>query len=126
MQFLTVQQVIQIHEAVIHPHELQGQAKDKSLASVIARIDNRIHYGMINDVFELAACYGAYIAVGNVFNDANKRTAFAALDTCLAINSIELTYDTVETGDTMVKVAQGLINETGLARWLRAQQENHI
>lgn len=114
--------MIQIHETVINSHELQGLAKDKSIESVIARIDNRIHYGMINDVFELAACYGAYLAVGHVFNDANKRTAFAAMDICLTINDIELTYDTIETGDTMIKVAQGLVDETDLARWLRTQQ----
>jgi len=118
-----VQHVIQIHESVINPNELQGMARDKSIQSVIARIDNRIHYGMINDSFELAACYGAYIAVAHVFNDANKRTAFASMDTCLIMNRIELTYDTVETGDTMVKVAQGLIDETELSRWLRARAD---
>lgn len=121
MKFLTVQHVIQIHESVINANELQDLAKDKSIESVIARIDNRIHYGMIEDTFELAACYGVYIAVGHVFNDANKRTAFTSMDACLVLNGIDLTYDTVETGATMIKVAQGLVDETDLARWLRAQ-----
>jgi len=119
--FLTTTQVIQIHEAVIKPNELQGLAADKSIDSVIARIDNRIHYGMINDVFELAACYGSYIAVGHVFNDANKRTAFATMDTCLILNGIELSFTTVEAGDMMIDVAQGKHDEAALAHWLRSQ-----
>jgi len=40
---------------------------------------------MIKDVYELAACYATYIAIGYTFNDANKRTAFAAMDICLTL-----------------------------------------
>jgi len=120
LRFLTAAQVVQIHTAVIKPNELQGLAADRSIDAVIARIDNRIHYGMINDVFELAACYGSYIAVGHVFNDANKRTAFATMDTCLILNDVALNYTTVETGDMMIDVAQGKRDEAALARWLRS------
>ncbi|WP_218943450.1 type II toxin-antitoxin system death-on-curing family toxin [Exilibacterium tricleocarpae] len=119
MRYLTAADVIDIHEEVINPHELQGLAKDKSIEAVVARIENRICYGMVADVFELAACYGTYIAVGHVFNDANKRTAFASMDTCLYLNNIELTYETIEAGDMIRRVAQGRLEESALANWLR-------
>jgi len=94
-------------------------ASDKSIETILARIDNRLVYGMIVDVYELAACYACYIAVGHSFNDANKPTAFAAMDICLAINGIELEFDAEEAGNMMIRAAQSITDETELAEWLR-------
>jgi len=80
----------------------------------------RIRYGMINDVYELAACYATYIAVGHASNDANKRTAFATMDICLTLNGIELSYDTIEAGDIVRSAAQESIDEFESADWLRS------
>jgi death-on-curing protein len=76
---------------------------------------------MINDEFDLAASYVCFVAVGHVFNDANKRTAFACMDVCLSLNDIELTYDHQEVGDLIVKAAQGIVDEIELSAWLRTQ-----
>ena len=119
MFFLKAEDVIQIHDDVIGPNELQGLAGGKSIEAVIGRIDNRIGYGLITDVFELAACYACYIAVGHAFNDANKRTAFVAMDICLALNGIDLEYETAETGDLVRKAAQNSLDEVEIAKWLR-------
>lgn len=120
MKFLQARDVLMIHEQVINPHELQGMAGNKSLDAVIARVENRIHYGMIDDVFELAACYACYIAVGHVFNDANKRTAYAAMKVCLVLNGIDAALGQFhEVGDTIIEVAQGKYDEKELAQWLR-------
>ncbi len=108
-----------MHEQIVGPDELQGLARNKSVESVLARVDNRIVYGLIEDVFELAACYACCIAVGHAFNDGNKRTALKAMDTCLTINGIELDFDTVEAGDMIIKAAQGIVDEKELAEWLR-------
>ncbi len=119
MNYLSSEKVIAIHERVIGPDELQGIAVNKSIESVLARVDNRIAYGLIEDVFELAACYACYIAVGHAFNDGNEQTAFTAMGTCLRINGIELDFDTVETSDLIIKAAQGIVDEKELAEWLR-------
>ncbi|MDH3762546.1 MAG: type II toxin-antitoxin system death-on-curing family toxin [Gammaproteobacteria bacterium] len=124
MKFLSQMDVIEIHDLVISRNELQGMAGDKSLEAVIARIGNRMSFGMINDEFDLAACYACFLAVGHVFNDANKRTAFACMDVCLSLNDIELIYDHQEVGDLVVKVAQGIVDEIELSAWLRAQSSN--
>lgn len=120
MKFLTTLDVIAIHEQVIKSRGLQGLAQNKSIEAVIARIDTRIQYGMVNDVYELAACYAVYIAVAHAFNDANKRTAFAAMDICLTINDIELDHNTIEISGMIQKVAQGIVDEFELAQWLRS------
>ena len=120
MIFISAADVVEIHDLVIGPDELQGLAQDKLIEAVIARIDNRIAYGMIRDVYELAACYACYIAVGHAFHDANKRTAFACMDTCLALNGIELNYEFQVAGDQIIKAAQGIVDEMELAAWLRS------
>ena len=92
---------------------------NKSLDAVLSRIENRMGFGMISDLYELAACYACYLAVGHVFNDANKRTAFACMDTCLALNGVVLDYDSEEVGELVVRAAQGIVDETELGSWLR-------
>lgn len=121
MRYLTAADVLVIHEGVINSHELQGLASDKSVDAVVARIENRIAYGLIDDVFELAACYGIYIAVARAFNDANKRTGFAAMDTVLALNDIELVYEAEAAGDQIRAAVLGQADEKDVAAWLRAQ-----
>ena len=124
MRFLSAQDVVLIHDDVIHAHELQGEAPDKSVDAVIARVINRFEYGLITDVFELAACYAAFIAVAHAFNDANKRTAFAVMDTILALNGVELDYGSSEdAGGMIVKVVLGEVDEIGLAEWLRSKAD---
>ena len=125
MKFLVSSDVIEIHQLVINPNELQGMAGNKSLDAVLSRIENRMGFGMINDLYELAACYACYLAVGHVFNDANKRTAFACMDTCLALNGVALDYDSEETGELIIRAAQGIVDETELGSWLRGH-DNRI
>ena len=119
MEYLNSEVVLQIHEKVINPNELQGFAGDKSLEAVIGRVDNRIHYGMIQDEYDLASTYAVVIARGHIFNDANKRTAFIAMDSCLRRNNIEIDFNAKSIGQIMIKVAQGLMDEVELARYLR-------
>lgn len=113
--------MVEIHDLVINQNELQGMAGDKSLDAVLARIENRMSFGMISDVYELAACYACFLAVGHVFNDANKRTAFACMDVCLSLNDIELTYDHEEAGDLIINAALRVVDEMELSAWLRSR-----
>lgn len=117
--FLTVETVEAIHDAVLNPGELQGRAMGKSLESALARVDNRILYGLVGDVFDLAALYAMAIARGHCFNDANKRTAHQAMDVCLALNGVEMVWNHEDIGQQIIALAQGLIDDGHLADWLR-------
>jgi len=50
-----------------------------------------------------------------------KRTVFRAMNAVLTLNGVQLTYDTVETGQTIIRAAQGNLGEPDLAGWLRAR-----
>lgn len=120
MIYLSSDEVVLVHESVIHPHELQGECAGNRVIDIVNRIETRLSYGLIADVFALAACYGAFIAVAHAFHDANKRTAFACMDTVLALNGIELTYPhEQESGEMILNVVLHRMDENDLAKWLR-------
>jgi death-on-curing protein len=110
-----------IHVAVLNPGELPGRARDKSLEGALARVENRLAYGMIADPFELAATYAVVIATGHCFNDGNKRTAHQSMDVCLDLNGIEIAWETEEVGRIIIEAAQGKLEAQDLAEWLRAR-----
>jgi death-on-curing protein len=85
----------------------------------LARVENRIAYGLIDDVFDLAAAYAVAIAQGHCFNDANKRTAYRALQICLVANGGPARFTATEIGPVIIRAAQRLLDEGELADWLR-------
>ena len=120
MRCITAKHVIAIHEHVIQNYELQGMARNSSVKAVVGRIENRLRYGLISDVYELAACYACFIAVGHCFLDANKRTAHTSMQVVLKLNSIRLQYETEELGEMIVKAARSEVDELELAEYFRS------
>lgn len=118
---LTVEQVIALHDAIIGPHELQGLAKDKSLEAVLGRVHNRLQYGFVSDIYDLAACYAAFITKGHCFNDANKRTATTVAFFILTIHQVEINFSDISLGQWIVDIAKDKKSEADLAAWLRTQ-----
>ncbi len=116
---LSVEMVTLIHDEVLNTGELPGPARDKSLEATLARLDNRLAYGMIGDAFDLAATYAVVIARGHCFNDGNKRTAFRSMQIALRLNGITPHFPTIETADKIITAAHGLTDEADLAVWLR-------
>ena len=92
---------------------------NKSLEGALARVDNRLAYGMIEDVFDLAAAYAVAIAQGHCYNDGNKRTAFRAMDAALVLNGVTWQVDTVTIGQIIIRTAQRQMDEAELGLWLR-------
>ena len=119
MFYLTVEIVETIHEEVLNSGELSGLAGDKSPSGALGRVENRLNYGLIEDVFDLAASYAMAIAQGHCFNDGNKRTAYRAMEVCLEGNGVSPKWDTETVGQIIIRVAQGLMDEVQLAEWLR-------
>ena len=109
-----------IHDDVLNPGELAGRARDKSLEGALARVEHRLAYGMIADVYDLAAAYAQAIARGHCFNDANKRTAHQAMDVCLDLNGTGIDWTVDEVGPLIVRLAQGAADEGDVAAALRA------
>jgi death-on-curing protein len=121
VHLLSPELVEAIHDAVLNPGELAGRARDKSLDAALARVDNRLAYGLVADAFDLAAAYAMVLARGHCFNDGNKRTAHLSMDLCLALNGIDIPWNAQEIGQIIIRCAQGLMEDGDLADWLRAK-----
>ena len=90
------------------------------------RIEMRVYYLEMNDVFDVAAVYCSYIAHGHPFNDGNKRTAFGSLDTILSLNGFELNYSGESPEDDplaelIIACAVGPKCDNELASYLRSR-----
>ena len=118
---LSAQQIVDLHDGVLNPGELQGMAKDKSLDGALSRVENRLSYGMITDVFALATAYAMAVAQGHCFNDGNKRTAYRTLIVSLFLNGVTLNVAPTVIGDQIIRLAQGHLTEDDFATWLRQQ-----
>jgi len=116
---LSADLVVTLHDAVLNPGELAGLTLDKSLEGALGRVENRLAYGMISDVFDLAAAYGIAITHGHCFNEANKRTAFRAMNAVLALNGVQVRWRAESIGPVIIRAAQRLLDEGELAFWLR-------
>ena len=116
---LSVDHIIAIHDEVLEPNELQGMAGDKSLEGALSKVENRLNYGLINDIYSLAASYATAISQAHCFNDGNKRTAFLVMDLILDLNGINAIWDVEEVGQKLVLLSQSKLDEADLAQWLR-------
>ena len=86
MVWLLRQLILAIHDEQLAEHGgALGLRDDGLLDSALARPLNRAGYGE-PDTAELAALYAIAIARNHPFVDGNKRTAYVALETFLALN----------------------------------------
>ena len=118
---LTVDDVIAVHDYVLSDHESQGLAGGKFLDGALGRVENRLNYGLIADVFDLGAAYAAAISQAHCFNDGNKRTAFQVMDVVLDLNGVQMVWDPEVIGQKMVSLAQSKLDDERFAEWLRQE-----
>jgi death-on-curing protein len=116
---LSVDHIIAIHAEVLELNELQGMAGDQSLEGALSRVDNRLNYGLIEDIYSLAACYATAVSQAHCFNDGNRRTAFQVMDLILDLNGINAIWDVEAVGQKIVLLSQSKLDEADLAQWLR-------
>lgn len=108
--------VIEIHDLILSQESgLSGDCGPGSLEGTLARIDSRIHYEGLDDVFEIASMYAVALARGHVFNDANKRTALVTALTYLSLQNIDIPRNQM-LEDIMVDVAEGNLDQQYLSK----------
>jgi death-on-curing protein len=100
----------------------EGLRDEGLLDSALARPLNLAAYGE-PDSADLAAAYGVGLAKNHAFVDGNKRAAFLAVGLFLAINGQRLVASQVAATATMLAVAEGSLDETGFADWIRRHSQ---
>ena len=108
-----------IHAEQIAQHGGGTGTRDANLLeSAIARPLNRAGYGDPN-IAELAAVYAIAICGNHPFVDGNKRTAYVALETFLALNGMTFPVSDAEAIVAMVDLASGQVTEADFTAWVR-------
>ena len=117
-KWLTREAIEIIHREQLREHGgLIGIKDENALEAAIARPQHKAAYEN-PDVYELAAAYLFGIARNHPFSDGNKRTAFLAAYTFLAIHSQRFTANQGEVIEFVLEVAAGQVNESGIAKFL--------
>lgn len=98
----------------------RGHSDLAALEGALARIDNAIAYGELDDVFLIAAKYALAISAAHAFSDANKRTALAVCLEYLSLNDFELGQDSPMLADAMVDLVTRELTESQFADLLWA------
>lgn len=107
--------VVLVHDFILSRElGLTGNTNRGALEGALGRIENRVHYGGLVDVFEIAGLYAEAIARGHAFSDANKRTALVSALTYLLIEGHDVKR-TQSLEDIMVDVAEGKLDYQDLA-----------
>lgn len=122
--WLTRQAIEIIHDEQLAEHGGAAGLRDAGLLdSALARPRNLFAYGE-QDICALAAAYAAGIVRSHPFVDGNKRTAFLAAYTCLAVNGLDLDAPEAEAVVMTLDLASGELPEAGFAAWLRDRTES--
>jgi death-on-curing protein len=114
--------VLLLHDRQIAEHGGMAGVRDETLLeSALARPQQLYAYGdPPPDLAALAASLAHGIAKNHAFVDGNKRTAFVAYRTFLALNHAELAASAEERYTTILALAESRISEREFADWLRA------
>lgn len=117
--WLSRQFILAIHDEQLAEHGgALGVRDDGLLESALARPLNRAGYGE-PDTAELGALYAIAIARNHPFVDGNKRTAFAALVTFLALNGMVFEPSEVDATLAVLRLAAGDMTDDEFTAWVR-------
>jgi death-on-curing protein len=123
-KWLTLEQVLAIHDELIRRHGGSSGTRDKNLAqSAIDRPKNVYSYGE-RDLLALAAVYLSGITKNHPFVDGNKRTASVVALTFLTKNGLSLDVPQAELVIAVRSHSAGKMSLDDLTRWMRDRAPN--
>jgi death-on-curing protein len=121
MRYLTLHEVLEAHEHILQqsggePGVLNLGALESALAQPRMTFDDHDLYPTL---VEKAAALGFSLIQNHPFVDGNKRTAHAAMETLLVLNSYQIVATVEEQEDIILNVAAGKSNREVFTEWLR-------
>ena len=118
--WLSRQLILAIHDEQLAQHGGALGIRDDGLPeSALARPRNRAGYAD-PDIAELGALYAIAIARNHPFIDGNKRTAYVALETFLALNGCDFPVSDAEAVVATLAMAAGEMSDADFIAWVRA------
>ena len=98
---------------------MPGVRSPELLESALARPRTVADYVPDADAVALGAMYAIAIAHNHPFVDGNKRVAWAAMRTFLALNGVTLQFEPIDAVTEMVALAAGERTDDAFTDWVR-------
>lgn len=119
--FLSMAQILQIHEQVIRQHGGDATVRDRGLLESAAAMPQAQFAGrqLHRTRAEMAAAYLFHLCRNHPFVDGNKRTALAAAGVFLRANGMVLSAASGELEEMVMAVAEGHLAKSGVTRFIR-------
>ena len=127
-RFLTSEHVVAIHEDQIRRYGGGLGVRDIGLLQS-AMAQPRASFGgewLHPTLFDMAAAYLFHLVENHPFLDGNKRVGTATTIVFLELNHIEINADETELADFVLEVAQGRINKSAIAEFLRSHATERL
>jgi death-on-curing protein len=124
MRYLTVEEVLKLHERVIEQRGGSTGVRDRgALESAVAQPQMTFAgEDLYPTVVEKAAALGFSITMNHPFVDGNKRTAHAAMEVFLVLNGFEINASVDNQEAVMLALAAGNLRREAFVEWL----EQHL
>lgn len=124
MKYLTREQVIKLHQALIETSG--GSSGIRDVGMLDSALKTPLQTFDENELFPSVLDKAARLAFGLIknhpFTDGNKRIGAHVMLIFLALNNIMLSYKDEELIDIILKVASGKANENDLYAWIKNHQ----
>ena len=120
-EFLTVEDVLQIHDEQLSAYGGATGIRDQALLeSAVAMPQASFGAAYLHeDLPHMAAAYAFHIAQNQPFLDGNKRTGLVAALVFLDLNGVTVLDPQERLYDTMIAIAERQMDKDGLAELLR-------
>ena len=120
MRFLTLNEVMTLHEAAIDQFGGSHGVRDQGGVEAAVMMPQQGFGGQHVHAFpfEMAAAYAFHIAERQAFIDGNKRTALSSCIAFLRLNGWSLVVDEMEAADQILGFASKTQTKAGFAQWL--------
>lgn len=121
MNFLTKDEVLVIHDAVLAMHGGEaGFLNEAMLESALGAVPNRHGYERA-DLAACAATYAFHLTKARAFVDGNKRVGLAAAVAFLRLNRATLAASNDEVHDIILAIADGSMSRDAADAWFAAR-----
>ena len=113
IEYLTVEQVIVIHEEMLKKYGGLPGFRDKNLLWSAVDAPKAAMFGleMYPSLYDKAAAYLYHLVCNHPFNDANKRTGYTATLLFLEVNNAKINFKKKDFEKLVVEVAKGNIEK---------------
>lgn len=128
MKFLSVEEVIELHDYMLEKHGGLNGIRSKDLLISAVETPKATMFGefLHKTVYDMAAAYLFHLVQNHPFNDGNKRTGAGSALLFLEINKMPILFEDADYEELVVEVAKGNRQKVEIAAFFQTGEFSAI